>query len=782
MLQAVSPYPLLLHKTDSFSMLADSSLHQQQFLSAKIDSIREITAHLTDGQESICADMDSIQLQLQQITDYGTGYSNAVAIIAIPLIIALFAFAFTYLFSVITRINEKYNSEHISGMFKASLPYRCYMLGSAISVGYIILIGVLSLVLGGEARKVFMVVMNWTSLFVAGGYAAIILWFVHTCLNYDDHQKMLGLIEARYNKEKSNSWALNIRTQRLTDLCLYADRAKNANLLAIVMNRVNELDKAERLATNKSTPFYTKSFYESIVDCYIQSPHDSEADRGLLWNWSRTFRHDELPYTGVIYSMLGKMVEAVKRGRFSMFEVFMENCKLRYDYINEIPKVSYAKGDNVEVLKKTEEECIDTWQELREVHYLAAAHLFTTGHYEVAGVLRKRAGSSSTFFPTTAAQILKNYANSKEKQDEKTGSFFRISQSMSIDKVIGHKYDLEMLEKFTAMMLLLSVEPDGEEEYLLDDKKRKLIEDKKEELVKYGRLWTQHAELLRLYPTIQGRKIEDIIKLAMTRLTNGVIPQEKPKRGKKGKEPMQTLFDLKLSEQDEEPVRELFDSILYSNRGSITDGLNGDLSEDKKDVVSLGAYTFLTSKEIVLNKEIWRHPSVFNDMLQVFRSRYLYIVFEAISQMHVKDVEMKWGEFEKMFTKYVGEAGKHYVIMDTECSVDVMVKMDPLPEGQKWSLHRYYKGAYYYNTGFGTMFNLRDVPLAEAFDKTVLLVKFADLPVLVPAAEDGRPVVTVEDEPQRDKGWASVRVTADPKLVAKYSKNAEVIRLRLSKK
>ena len=36
--------------------------------------------------------------------------------------------------------------------------------------------------------------------------------------------------------------------------------------------------------------------------------------------------------------------------------------------------------------------------------------------------------------------------------------------------------------------------------------------------------------------------------------------------------------------------------------------------------------------------------------------------------------------------------------------------------------------------------------------------------------------------PQRDKGWASVRVTADPKLVAKYSKNAEVIRLRLSKK
>ena len=768
---------------ESHTTLADSMLNNQQIYSAKVDSIDEIFTRLAEGQTNLYVEIDSIQKQLQYVIDNGTGYSNAVAIIAIPLIIALFAFAFTYLFSVITRINEKYNSEHISGMFKTCLSYHSYMLGSAISVGYIILIGILSLVLrGGEVHEVFMVVMNWTSLFVAAEYAAIILWFVHTCLNYDDHQKMLGLIEARYNKEKSNTWALNIRTQRLTDLCLYAERTQNANLSAIVMNRVNELDKTERIATNKNTPFYTKSFYESIVESYIQSPHDSEAERSLLWNWSRTFRHDIVPYTGVIYNMLGKMVEAVKRGRLSLFEVFMENCKLRYDYINEIPKVSYAKGENVDVLKKTEEECLDTWRELREVHYLAVAHLFTTGHYEVAGVLRKSVGNSSTFFPTTAAQILKNYANSKEKQDEKTGSFFRMSQSMSIDKVIGHKYDLEMLEKFTAMMLLLSVEPDGEEEYLLDEKKRKLIEDKRKDIVKFGQLWSQHTELLRLYPTIQDRKIEDIIEQALSRLTNGEIPKKMARSGKKGKDVTQTLYDLKLSEQEKGPVRELFDSIIYNNRSSITDGLNGDWKEDKKDVVSLGAYTFLTSKEIVLNKEIWRHPSVFNDMLQVFRSRYIYIVFEALSQMKIKDVEMKWGEFEKLFTKYVGENGEHYVIMDTECSVDALVKMDPLPEGQKWSFHRYYKRAYYYNTGFGTMFTLRDVPLAESYDKTVILVKFADLPVLESVAENGRPVVTVEDEPQRDKGWASVRVTVDPKLVAKYSKNAEVIRLRLSKK
>lgn len=419
---SISPYIYLIHKMDFLSILTDCTLNNIQLFSARMDSINETVIRLADGQLTMYGKIDSIQSQLQQIVEYGTGYSSAVAIIAIPLIIALFAFAFTYLFSVITRINEKYNSDHISGMFKTSLSYRFYMLGSAISVGYIILMGVLSLVLIGEAHGVFMVVMNWSSCFVAGLYAVIILCFVKTCLKYDDHWKMLGLIEERYQKERPKTWALNMRTQRLTALCLYADKNQNADLLATVMNRVNELDKAERLEKKKNTPFYTMNFYESIVDRYIQSPHPSEAERSLLWYWSRTFIHNQLPYTGVIYSMLGKMVEAVKRGRISLFEAYIENCKLRYDYINQIPRVNYAEGYSVEEQKKVEKDGLDIWQELRVVHYLAAAHLFTLGYYEVAGVLRKGAGNNNTFFPKTAAQMLKNYANCKEKQDERTDS------------------------------------------------------------------------------------------------------------------------------------------------------------------------------------------------------------------------------------------------------------------------------------------------------------------------------------------------------------------------
>lgn len=259
----------------------------------------------------------------------------------------------------------------------------------------------------------------------------------------------------------------------------------------------------------------------------------------------------------------------------------MENCKLRYDYINHVSEVRYSIGEGIEEQKKVADDGLEMWRELRNVHYIAAAYLFSLGHYNVAGVLKKGAGSSSnSFFPTTAAQILMQYANCKENQDKDTGSFYRVS--MSIDKVIGHKHDRDLLEKFTAMLLLLSEEPDVEEEYIVSDSKRELIDNAKDELIKYGGLWTKHTEIVNRYPVIQGKKIKELIEEAMKMFTNWELQSEKLKKGKKNKGHNQNIFDLKLTAEDEKPVRDLFDTIIYSNLCSITDGLNGDLTGSER--------------------------------------------------------------------------------------------------------------------------------------------------------------------------------------------------------
>lgn len=140
---------------------------------------------------------------------------------------------------------------------------------------------------------------------------------------------------------------------------------------------------------------------------------------------------------------------------------------------------------------------------------------------------------------------------------------------------------------------------------------------------------------------------------------------------------------------------------------------------------------------------------------------------------------MKWDKFELMFEKYVGGKGSDYVVLDNDSSMDVMLTMDKPKNGAKWPFHRYYKCAYYYNAGRGTSFYLQDLPLVESFDKTILIVQFKDMPTPVPVTDGSRPLVHFKDESDKEKGWATVRITVDPCLVAKYNKNAEVLRVRI---
>lgn len=772
---AISPYTKITAQIDTLKGLTDSTMKMQQVQSAKMDSVCDATARLVDGQSALYGGVDSIHAQILTITEKDMGYSDALGYIALPLIIALFAFAFTYLFSVITRINEKYNSEHISGMFKTSKAYRCYMWGSGISVGYIILMGLLSLALSGIAHQVFMKVMNWTCLVVAGAYAGIILWFVRTCLEFDDNQNMLGLIVARYLQEKAKSSSLNVRTQRLIDLCKYSLQIRNKELFIKVLDRVNKLDKEERDVKGKSVEFYTMQFYESVADSLIQNPQDWKTEDDVLRNWQLSFRHDKLPFSAVICRMLGKMVEAVKQGRYSLFEIYADRCRYGFGFINRVPLVGYASGMAVDELIKLGNEQLETWRELREVHFLAAAYLFSIGHYEVAAAMKKGIGyDRDAFYPDTPAEILKQYVRIKDKQNADSGAYH--PAYWSIDNVIGHKYDRDILEKFTAMMLLLAVDPDEEEEYLLNEKQRNIILSNMDELIRFGNLWKQHAELLSRYPMIGNKDVDDQIEMGLEHLSMGEPKEED--NAKKTKRTKPNFFDLKIKTKDEEPIKNLFGTILFSNRGSLTDGLNGDLAEDKREEIKMGAYTFLTSKQIVLTPVIWQDHNVFYDLQQVFRSRYIYMMYEAISQMKIKNVEVKWGDFEQVFLKYVGDNGDGYVIIDTDCNLDAMIRMDKLPEGVMWSPHRHYKKAYHYDAGLGSSFHLRDLPLGCLFDDTVIIMRMADLPVLVPTSEVELPEVSIVDESSREKGWAPVRITVDPCLVARYSKTAKVVRVR----
>ena len=81
----------------------------------------------------------------KDVAEYGMGYSDAISNIAFPMIIAVFAFALPFLFSVINHINSKYDSIAIANMFSSSKRYKSFWWSIAINVGAMLLYGGLSL-------------------------------------------------------------------------------------------------------------------------------------------------------------------------------------------------------------------------------------------------------------------------------------------------------------------------------------------------------------------------------------------------------------------------------------------------------------------------------------------------------------------------------------------------------------------------------------------------------------------------------------------------------------
>ena len=90
---AVPTYNFILNKVDSLTRLTDSILSVQLMQNAKMDSVCDIASQLSETQIALQSQTETVSDQIQKISEYGIGYSDVVAHITIPLVIALFAFA-----------------------------------------------------------------------------------------------------------------------------------------------------------------------------------------------------------------------------------------------------------------------------------------------------------------------------------------------------------------------------------------------------------------------------------------------------------------------------------------------------------------------------------------------------------------------------------------------------------------------------------------------------------------------------------------------------------------
>lgn len=755
----------LVQKIESILNITDTLLVNQQALSTNVDSTNLVISRLLDGDDAILGVMDKIQTILQTITDFGIGYSDVLGHITLPLIVALFAFAFPFLFTVISHINNKYESEYITGLFSAEPVYKWFLRGATISAVYLVVVGFLSLCLIGKARVLFTILMPWTSVIIAGGYAVIILLFVRTCLDYNNPQRVMKQIDIWFDhytqKSKGDIYGVysaeNYRIQRLVDMCRYAIRKQDNALFLSVIYKVSSLQHH-----NKESVYHNFVFFENVVECYMYSPQNSKIEDTLMMYWFMTFNRSESPNLGFIYGMLGKVVAAVKQGRYSLFEIYWNHAKHGLRFIDDLPVVSYVRGCTIREQINVEKGTRRTLRELCEIHYIAFAYLFSEGYTDIVKILLNNDFTAGfRILPRNGVEALRMYARCKKRQ--LPGG--RFSYMMGED-VVGENTDPEMLEKFTAILLLTTSGEVVDHICLLKEDSLETIISAKNVLVKYGKMWQTDEELCGKYSQIKRVDVAKLLQKYVRKLT----------KVSKAKE----IYSALLDDEIKNKIDAAYLNLLYGNQGLILDGLVGDDSEAKDQKILMGEYTYNSYKQMFTEKWEMDYNYEFFAQFRIFQSRYLYMVYYALKGMKINEKKVWVADVSKCIEDYMDGKGEEYIVIETGLSSIRSTDFDHNDSGG-WDFQSF-KKAVYRHFDPTTSWYMKDLDEVRPFDDTVIVMKKRDLPFIQGVTDPYGSKVRYEDESNEQEAEAIARIIVNPNLQAMYSKDAEVLRIKVVRK
>ena len=135
----------------------------------------------------------------------GVGYNDVVGVVAVPLIIALFAFSFPFVFDRINQINDKYQSKILSTLFSSFLLYKLYWYVSLISIVYVLVYGACTLFCKDNVLGDYAVIWNGISLSVVIVYVLIVWFFARITVKYNDPEQLLGILDTQYKYERKIS-------------------------------------------------------------------------------------------------------------------------------------------------------------------------------------------------------------------------------------------------------------------------------------------------------------------------------------------------------------------------------------------------------------------------------------------------------------------------------------------------------------------------------------------------------------------------------------------------
>ena len=751
-------------------------------------------------------ELELISKKLEDMMEYGIGYHDAISLIAFPLIIALFAFAFPFLFTVITHINNKYNSRVISDLFTENCNYRWFWKVTKISLIFLIVYGALSLVEYKLIHTLLNKVGNWLCLFIATLYACVIFRFVKTCIAFNSPLKLIEVVEkdfkkgiklaekqeidyqkkeilAKYKIWKSKAWRKyivrgyrmgktlprqlvgDLYITRLIDLCKYALSRNDDTLFSNIqlrMNGVAKMEKAEKKTEwyqsghgikTKSASFLTNKFYKFAIDYYITCNQNLLMEERLLMNPIFSLDRSFFPSDNDLYGIMGCAYQAAIHGRISLFAKYVDYTTYGYGHIMKMPDLAYITGLDSKGQKETLVKAKEIWKRMREMLYLIAASLFVHGNYEALNtILYNKRFDNGRLYPKTGPELLMCYHRCKEWYNSNR------HHEWYVKSILGENTEPELLEKYTAFRVVSLTQEEpvfmySSEEIMIKLKSYQSI------LKPFAQRIKADTGILCHYPAVASKDFDNVY--------NGIIANMEHCADFDNRDVFCATIDI----QSELAFRNSMQDMIR-NRDKISIGMNGTNERGLTKKIVFGNY------ENCLDKTLFLEPfdygilySVINDYERLFCNRYKYLLYTALSEMKVNEMKMDVAEVETYLSKLVEGHEQEYQIIDTNSPFETLLMPEIL------TVSRYsFKGVDYFKEDIA-LSNLMDTPNFLRFDNSLIIIRKDNMPVLKYINDGALPKVKTEDVSNKKEGIADVKVMIEPNLQLVYNSECEIIKI-----
>lgn len=736
------------------------------------------------------AKMDSLYMLLKEAGESGWGIHQIIALVTIPLIIAIFAFTLPLLFNAAAKIEKRYQSEVISTRLEESWQMNWYYWTLVANVA--ILFGLFIPCL----HSIFIWILPFSTLLLL----VFVLFFYQTVRNFGKPYWVAGQLEDWYNtwnkkwqyKKESKESRLKIKAwfkrkdetyqrvyrtikeyggynpyyyadQRIFDclLSLFRVAIETNDITLMYMlkstwyQRIEEAKlRSFKVSENKWKFNYVNDLFTFEADAIsllgqCREVKFQQAAVDCLWS---TLSHSQIPWKGDVMQVIRSLVFLPKENGANMIKRYMLRANWMFRSLQSIPQMAYICGESVEFKKEKEDECREEWNWLRDIHFLLAAYWWHKGEYAIVSATcpNKESKYYGDIFPVSCADVLYQYICAYNEIDGTWG----ISEHQ-VEELFDVQIDemRQMVVEYAAFLMYYTANraktyyPVAMEESVLE-KMDKIVA--KLEGAVHNKAVIKAIDALNI--DISRIEITETIKEARIQIVKDI--REDVYEKKINDEIKEALANQTCNSM--QVVRSVSTERIYCVRdGNFADEMRFNKCSLKMDK------TFFTQGEVNSGVIVYMARNI----SEILQSRYVYLWLSAINQMQTEETTCDVLHFNEEVANFTGGENHLYIIISFDSPFETLVR--PYMKGIAW--HEMSRHSH----------TLCDkTQLFKENESIAFVIRKEDLPTIDYEEGYGESESEVFDEASKRDGDLSVRFEIDPHLVLRYNKSARVLKIK----